>query len=103
MIVVFSSFVLDKDPTVKMLAVGMAVAVLIDASIIRMVLVPAAMSLLGPRAWWLPRWLDRALPHLDIEGSEHLARVAAAEAAASGVPVAPDGERPPVVEPAEPV
>jgi RND superfamily putative drug exporter len=83
MIVVFTSFVLDKDPTVKMLAVGMAVAVLIDASIIRMILVPAVMSLLDVRAWWLPRWLDRVLPNLDIEGAEHLARMDAEEAAAA--------------------
>jgi putative drug exporter of the RND superfamily len=76
MVVVFSSFVLDPDPTVKMLAVGMAAAVLIDASVIRMVLVPAVMSLLGARAWWMPRWLDRVVPDVDIEGSAHLARVA---------------------------
>lgn len=68
MVVVFSSFVLNSDPTVKMLAVGMAAAVLIDASIIRMVLVPAVMALLGARAWWLPRWLGRVLPEIDIEG-----------------------------------
>jgi len=58
MIVVFLSFVLDDDPTVKMLAVGMAVAVLIDASVVRMILVPSVMTLLGDRAWWLPGWLD---------------------------------------------
>jgi putative drug exporter of the RND superfamily len=52
---------------VKMLAVGMAVSVLIDASVVRMVLVPAVMSLLGDHAWWLPRWLDKVLPHLSIE------------------------------------
>ncbi len=69
MVVVFTSFVLDDDPTVKMLAVGMAVAVLIDASVIRMVFVPAIMSLLGEHAWWMPRWLDRITPHIDIEGS----------------------------------
>jgi putative drug exporter of the RND superfamily len=67
-----------------MLAVGMAAAVLIDASIIRMVLVPAVMSLFDRRAWWLPRWLDRVLPHLDIEGTRHLAR-----AASSSGPSAP--------------
>jgi putative drug exporter of the RND superfamily len=78
MVVVFSSFVLDDDPTVKMLAVGMAAAVLIDASVIRMVLVPAVMALLGAGAWWIPRWLDRVLPDLDIEGSAHLARLDAA-------------------------
>ncbi|WP_406052730.1 MMPL family transporter [Kribbella sp. NBC_00889] len=68
MIVVFLSFVLDDDPTVKMLAVGMAVAVLIDASIVRMVLVPSVMTLLGDRAWWLPRWLDRIVPDIQLEG-----------------------------------
>jgi RND superfamily putative drug exporter len=69
MIVVFSSFVFDSDPTVKMLAIGMAFSVLIDATVVRMCLVPALMSILGDRAWWIPRWLDRILPHLDIEGS----------------------------------
>jgi RND superfamily putative drug exporter len=66
-----------------MLAVGMAAAVLIDASIIRMILVPAVMSLLGRHAWWMPKWLDRITPNLDIEGSEHLARVAREEQAAA--------------------
>ncbi|HVD89747.1 MAG TPA: hypothetical protein VNB91_12710, partial [Jatrophihabitantaceae bacterium] len=66
------SFVLDPDPTVKMLAIGMAAAVLIDASIIRMILVPAVMSLLGRHAWWIPKWLDRIMPNLDIEGTTHL-------------------------------
>jgi putative drug exporter of the RND superfamily len=69
MVVVFSSFVLNPDPTVKMLAVGMAAAVLIDASVIRMVLVPAVMALLGAHAWWAPRWMLRVLPEIDIEGS----------------------------------
>jgi RND superfamily putative drug exporter len=68
MIVVFLSFVLDDDPTVKMLAVGMAVAVLIDASIVRMILVPSVMTLLGAHAWWLPRWLDRIVPDIQLEG-----------------------------------
>jgi RND superfamily putative drug exporter len=69
MLVVFTSFVFDSDPTVKMLAIGMAVAVLIDATVVRMCLVPALMSILGDRAWWIPRWLDRVLPTLDIEGT----------------------------------
>ena len=68
MVVVFTSFVLDTDPTVKMLAVGMAVAVLIDATVVRMVLVPSVMSILGARAWWMPRWLDRVIPDLQLEG-----------------------------------
>jgi RND superfamily putative drug exporter len=83
MIVVFLSFVLDTDPTVKMLAVGMAAAVLIDASVIRMILVPAVMTLLGHNAWYMPRWLDKITPNLDIEGSEHLASLAAMEQAAT--------------------
>jgi putative drug exporter of the RND superfamily len=53
--------------TIKMLAVGVAVSVRIDASVVRMILVPAVMSVLGEHAWWLPRWL-RWLPHPDIEG-----------------------------------
>jgi RND superfamily putative drug exporter len=69
MVVVFASFVADSDPIIKMLAIGMAVSVLIDASVVRMVLVPAIMSLLGDHAWWVPRWLDKILPHIDVEGS----------------------------------
>lgn len=69
MIVVFTSFVFDPDPTIKMLAVGMAFSVLIDSTVVRLCLVPAVMSLLGDRAWWIPRWLDRILPSVDIEGS----------------------------------
>jgi RND superfamily putative drug exporter len=68
MVVVFTSFVLSDDPTVKMLAVGMAVAVLIDATVVRMILVPAAMALLGHHAWWMPGWLDRIVPDLQLEG-----------------------------------
>ncbi len=68
MVAVFTSFVLSTDPTVKMLAVGMAVAVLIDATIVRMVLVPAVMSLLGDRAWWIPAWLDKIIPDFQLEG-----------------------------------
>ena len=68
MISVFSSFVLGTDHTVKMFGVGLAVAIFLDATVVRMVLVPATMDLLGDRNWWLPAWLDRLLPHLDIEG-----------------------------------
>jgi RND superfamily putative drug exporter len=69
MVVVFASFVLDTDPTVKMLSIGMAFAVLIDASLVRMMLVPSVMSLLGKHAWWMPRWLEPIVPHLQLEGS----------------------------------
>ena len=69
MVVVFASFVLNVDPTVKMLAIGMAFAVLIDASLVRMILVPSVMALLGEHAWWMPRWMEPIVPHLQLEGS----------------------------------
>ena len=69
MVVVFASFVLSTDPTVKMLAIGMAFAVLIDASLVRMILVPSIMALLDARAWWMPRWMEPIVPHLQLEGS----------------------------------
>jgi len=68
MISVFASFILMADVTAKMFGVGLAVAVLLDVTLVRMVLVPSAMSLLGARAWWLPKWLDRLLPTIDLEG-----------------------------------
>ena len=71
MISVFASFILDVDVTTKMFGIGLSVAVLLDVTLVRMVLVPAAMSLLGHRAWWLPAWLERRLPVIDIEGGAH--------------------------------
>jgi RND superfamily putative drug exporter len=68
MIAVFGSFVLQDDPTTKIFGIGLGVAVLLDVTLVRMVLVPAAMGLLGARAWWLPAWLDRLLPRIDVEG-----------------------------------
>jgi RND superfamily putative drug exporter len=68
--VVFWAFVLGDDRTVKAFGVGLGVAILVDALIVRMVLVPAVMHLLGRRAWYIPRWLDRALPALTIEPAE---------------------------------
>jgi len=70
MISVFAAFILMPDPVAKLFGVGLAVAVFLDVTLIRMVLVPAAMSLLGHRAWWLPRWLDRRLPAIHLEGDE---------------------------------
>lgn len=68
MISVFLSFVLSPEPTLKMMGIGMAAAVLVDATVVRLLLVPASMELLGNATWWLPRWLDRILPHLNVEG-----------------------------------
>jgi RND superfamily putative drug exporter len=72
MISVFAAFVLGDDPMIKMFGLGLATAVLIDATVVRIVLVPATMKLLGDRNWWLPEWLDRRLPNLDIEGGTGL-------------------------------
>jgi putative drug exporter of the RND superfamily len=77
MIAVFLSFVLQDLRVLKMVGFGLAAAVFIDATIVRMVLVPATMELLGNANWWLPRWLDRALPRVNVEG-EHAAEVEAA-------------------------
>ncbi len=68
MVVVFGAFLLEDQRTIKMFGVGLSVAVLIDATVVRMLLVPATMELLGAKNWWLPAWLDRLLPHLNIEG-----------------------------------
>ena len=68
MVTVFGAFVLEDAVFLKLAGLGLATAVLIDATIVRMVLVPATMELLGDRNWWLPQWLDRLLPHLDVEG-----------------------------------
>ncbi|MGH9216242.1 MAG: MMPL family transporter, partial [Acidimicrobiales bacterium] len=72
MISVFAAFVLGDDPIIKMFGLGLATAVFIDATIVRIVLVPATMKLLGDWNWWLPGWLDRRLPNLDVEGGTGL-------------------------------
>jgi RND superfamily putative drug exporter len=66
---VFASFVTIEDVVVKAIAFGLAVGILLDAFVVRMTLVPAVLTLLGRSAWWLPRWLDRVLPDLDVEGA----------------------------------
>ncbi|MCU0309653.1 MAG: MMPL family transporter [Acidimicrobiales bacterium] len=68
MVVVFGSFLLEDLRVIKLLGAGLAVAVLLDATVVRMLLVPATMELLGDRNWWLPGWLDRVLPRIDVEG-----------------------------------
>jgi RND superfamily putative drug exporter len=74
MVCVFTSFVLNGDPVVKEFGVGLAIAIAIDSTLVRCLLVPAVMVLLGKRAWWLPRWMDRILPHISIEGEEYFAK-----------------------------
>jgi putative drug exporter of the RND superfamily len=88
MIVVFASFVFEDVRDLKLFGLGLAVAVLVDATLVRMVLVPATMELLGERNWWIPRWLDRLLPHVPVEGPVD-----------EGAPTAPRPEEP-ALEPA---
>ncbi|GAA5024022.1 MMPL family transporter [Terrabacter aeriphilus] len=70
MISVFAGFVFSHDTTIKPIGFGLAFGVLLDAFVVRMLLIPAAMHLLGDRAWWIPRWLDRVLPDVDVEGAK---------------------------------
>ena len=81
MVFVFGSFVLNGDPTVKQFGIGLAVAVLLDATIVRCLLVPALMVLVGKANWYLPRWVNRLLPRISIEGAEYFQARDAREAA----------------------
>jgi RND superfamily putative drug exporter len=70
MVFVFGSFVLNGDPTIKQFGIGLAVAVVLDATVVRCLLVPALMLLMGRVNWWMPQWLERVVPHVSIEGAE---------------------------------
>jgi RND superfamily putative drug exporter len=70
MIAVFSGFILSSETLVREIGFGLAFAVFVDAFVVRMTIVPAVMALLGRSAWWLPRWLDRLLPDVDVEGEK---------------------------------
>jgi RND superfamily putative drug exporter len=77
MISVFAGFIFAHLTMIRPIGLGLAIGVAVDAFLVRMTLIPAVMHLLGDRAWWIPRWLDRVLPNLDIEGTgltRHLAR-----------------------------
>ena len=73
MVVVFGSFILENDRTFKLMGTGLASAIFLDATIVRMLLVPATMELLGDKNWWLPRWLDKLIPHVAVEGTSDAA------------------------------
>jgi putative drug exporter of the RND superfamily len=83
MISVFAGFIIGDNPIIKMFGIGLSVAVLLDATIVRMMIVPAVMSLLDRRAWHLPSWLDRTLPNVDIEGERLMHELDHAEATRS--------------------
>ena len=88
MVVVFGSFVLGSDRALKLFGFGLAVAVFVDATIVRLILVPATMELLGDKNWWLPRWLDRILPQIKVDSHDAVADDAEAdEAGEERVPV----------------
>ncbi|WP_432148042.1 MMPL family transporter [Streptomyces sp. bgisy029] len=70
MMAVFSGFIGSSEQMIKMIGFSLAIAVLFDAFVVRMAIVPAVLALLGRKAWWLPRWLDRALPNVDVEGEK---------------------------------
>jgi RND superfamily putative drug exporter len=88
MVCVFGSFVLGSSRELQLFGFGLAVAVLLDATVVRMVLVPATMELLGDRNWWLPAGLERVLPRLTVEGlpaaAQEPARPAAVALTGSG-------------------
>jgi putative drug exporter of the RND superfamily len=85
MVSVFFAFVINGDPTVKQFGVGMGVAVAVDATLVRCLLVPAVMTVLGRANWWFPRWLDRLVPNFSIEGDEWF-RARDAQAASPDAP-----------------
>ncbi len=93
MVSVFGAFVLGDDPTIKMFGIGLSVAVLLDATVVRMVIVPAVMTLFDKAAWWLPTWLDRILPNLDVEGERLMHQLEASDDDAGS----DDDEREPVL------
>jgi putative drug exporter of the RND superfamily len=91
MIAVFSGFVGADLAMIKMIGFSLATAVLFDAFVVRMAMVPALLALLGERAWWLPRWLDRLLPHVDLEGAALRRRYTADIPVVSAVPAGAAG------------
>ncbi|HEX7292812.1 MAG TPA: MMPL family transporter [Conexibacter sp.] len=93
MVSVFASFVLNGDPTIKQFGIGLSVAVIIDATLVRCLLVPAVMALMGRAAWWMPSWLDRRLPQVSVEGRGYFAARDGVAAATPARP-APDPSAP---------
>ncbi|MFT3797214.1 MMPL family transporter [Microbacterium sp.] len=102
MFAVFAAFVPEGDASIKPIALGLAVGIAVDAFVVRMTLVPAVMALLADKAWWMPAWLDRVLPHFDIEGEAVERELALADwpepdsrapLAAEGLAVRADGGR----------
>jgi RND superfamily putative drug exporter len=97
MVVVFASFTLEDMRELKIFGLGLAVAVFLDATLVRLVVVPATMELLGDRNWWIPKWLDRILPHLEIEPTPSAVPAGDEQLTPAGLaPVSVDRPRQPV-------
>ncbi|NEA38279.1 MMPL family transporter [Streptomyces sp. SID11385] len=92
MMAVFGGFIGSSEQMVKMIGFALAIAVLFDAFVVRMTIVPAVLALLGRRAWWLPKWLDRILPNVDVEG-EKLHKALGDTSSSGEGPQDPDAER----------
>jgi putative drug exporter of the RND superfamily len=84
MVSVYTSFILNGDPTVKEFGLGLAAAIAVDATVVRCLLVPAVMVMLGRANWWLPRWTSRLLPRVGIEGDDYFRDKDAAAATTGG-------------------
>ncbi|MCQ6555666.1 MMPL family transporter [Streptomyces sp. C10-9-1] len=84
MIAVFAGFIGSSEQMIKMIGFGLAIAVVFDAFVVRMAIVPAVLALLGARAWWLPRWLDRVLPDVDVEGDRLRGSASASDGSGEG-------------------
>ncbi|MEX0153197.1 MMPL family transporter [Microbacterium sp. LMI1-1-1.1] len=103
MFAVFVAFVPEGDSSLKPIALGLAVGIAVDAFLVRMTLVPAVLALLGAKAWWMPRWLDRLLPRLDVEGEAVEREIGLADwPGEPGLAVAADGLRAPAGRDGEP-
>jgi putative drug exporter of the RND superfamily len=96
MVVVFGAFLLEDDRIIKLFGVGLATAVFLDATVVRMLLVPATMALLGERNWWIPSWLDRLLPRLNVEGPAVDELAPGSEIANESERVTGSDEKPPI-------
>ncbi|MEU5556348.1 MMPL family transporter [Streptomyces globisporus] len=93
MMAVFSGFIGSSEQMIKMIGFSLAIAVLFDAFVVRMAIVPAVLALLGKKAWWLPRWLDRALPNVDVEGEKLQKRLTDESGSAGSGDGGGEGER----------
>jgi putative drug exporter of the RND superfamily len=87
MVCVFGAFALGDNRAIKVMGIGLATAVFIDATVVRVILVPATMELLGDKNWWFPKWLDRLIPQLNVEGAAPVAVATSTHTATDDAPI----------------